>query len=338
MPDSGFLVPPAEGMPPGWHVDPDSGLWMRNTIHHMGRRCLHWDYRGTACYLITMVLRDRSVPLLGELCGPSSPSAIHGGENVPRMALTELGRLVEAHFRKIPAFTPEMEVLGVQIMPEHLHGVLRVVHPMDKPLGEHLRGFKIGATKIARNLGLVSQPGNNPKEIRKQGLFADGFVDTILSTDEAVRNGLAYMADNPRRLWEKRTHPELFRTVRDLPVRFTMDEGEFVGHFSAIGNHHLLAAPQLLQVQCSRQDFEYARDEKTRAWMREGEPARCTQGFPGKSGNASGGSLPWRRSGQPMHKPWRKGNRSPGIRTRVPGCCPWKQRVQSIVQTQWKIL
>ena len=264
-------------MPPGWHMDPDTGFWLRDTIHHMGRRCLKWDYRGTACYLITLVLRDRSRPLLGKLHGPSF-SAIHGGASAPYIAETKLGQLVGAHFRRIPEFSPEIEVLGVQIMPEHLHGVLRVIHPMEKPLGEHLRGFKIGTTKFARNLGIMAPPGPS-ESLRGQGLFADGFVDTILSSDEAVHKGLAYMADNPRRLWEKRTHPDLFRVVRDLPIRFSLGEKKVVGHFSAIGNHHLLGAPQILQVQCSRQDFEYARDEKTRALMRERAPVRCTETF-----------------------------------------------------------
>ena len=54
-------------MPPGWHVDPETGAWMRDTIHHMGRRCRKWDYYGTGTYLITLVLNDRSKPLLGRI-------------------------------------------------------------------------------------------------------------------------------------------------------------------------------------------------------------------------------------------------------------------------------
>lgn len=36
--------------------------------------------------------------------------------------------------------------------------------------------------------------------------------------------------------------------------------GGFVGHFAAIGNHNLLKAHAILQVQCSRRFFAYARD------------------------------------------------------------------------------
>lgn len=231
-------------MPTGWHVDPDTGAWMRDTIHHMGRRCRNWDYCGTGAYMITQVLNDRPSRVFGRLC-----------EDRPEIELSELGRLVGEHFLKIGEFTPEIEVLGVRVMPDHLHGVLRVNHRMAKPLGEQLRGFKIGATKIARRLGVCSAIDGG--EQRGKGLFADGFVDTILGSPEAIEKELAYIADNPRRLWEKRRHPELFRVLRDLRWREASTGREL--HFAAIGNQALLDAPQLLQVQCSRAYFAYAK-------------------------------------------------------------------------------
>lgn len=226
-----------------WHVDPETGPWRRDTIHCMLRRCRNWDYCGTGVYLITLVLNDRSRPLLGRL-----------NFLEPRIDLTELGRRIEAHFRRISEFTPEIEILGVQVMPEHLHGVLRVTRRMAKPLGEHLRGFKIGATKIACELGC---PGINAG-MRGRGLFADGFTDTILFDETAVTNALAYIGDNPRRLWVKRAHPELFRVLRDL--RWQPADGRWEMHFAAIGNHELLNAPMIMQVQCSRRFFAYARN------------------------------------------------------------------------------
>ena len=92
-------------------------------------------------------------------------------------------------------------------------------------------------------------------------LFSEGYVDTILFDAAAVAHARAYLADNPRRLWEKRAHPELFAVLRDLPV--TLGEG-LVGHFAAIGNHNLLKAHEILQVQCSRRFFAYARDSDGR--------------------------------------------------------------------------
>ena len=253
------------GEPSGWHLDPDTGVWMRDVIHSMLRRCRNWDYCGTGTYLITLVLNDRSRPVLGRL------NALK-----PEIDLTELGQRIETHFRRMPEFTPQIEVLGVQVMPEHLHGVLRVAARMEKPLGEHLRGFKIGATKIARELGCSGIDAGK----RGCGLFADGFTDTILFDAEAVEKGLAYLADNPRRLWVKRAHPELFRVLRDLKWRSPSDRREM--HFAAIGNEALLSAPEILQIQCSRRYFAYGRDAKGNV-MRDRPPAVITPEFEEKT-------------------------------------------------------
>lgn len=244
--------------PPGWHVDPDTGAWMRDTIHHMGRRCLKWNYCWRGVYHITIVLNDRTRPLFGRLVGDSEETA--------RIELSELGARIEAHFKRFPEFTPEIEVLGVQVMPEHLHGVLRVTREMKKPLGEQLRGFKIGATKIAREMGLLHRPirdgAARAEDYRGKGLFADGFVDVILRDEKAIESELSYIRDNPRRLWAKRAHPELFKVLRDLRWCLTIDGQALEARFAAIGNQALLRATTILQVQCSRSYFDYARDER----------------------------------------------------------------------------
>ncbi len=156
---------------------------------------------------------------------------------------------------------PESEVLGVELMPEHFHGVLRVVRRMEKPLGERLRGFKIGASKVARELGVL--PPMNGRGLgeaaRGKGLFADGFTDTILGNADSVRKGLAYMRDNPRRLAVKRAFPELFKVVGNLCVPL---DGHGQGHFAAVGNRGLLGTPHIRQGQVSRRDFAWKRDGK----------------------------------------------------------------------------
>ncbi len=49
--------------------------------------------------------------------------------------------------------------------------------------------------------------------------------------------------------------------LRDLPVE--LGQG-LVGRFAAIGNHHLLKASSIFQIQCSRCFFAYARDAQGR--------------------------------------------------------------------------
>ena len=192
--------------------------------------------------MITLVLNDRSRPVLGRLAADR-----------PEIELSELGRRVKAHFWRIAEFMPQIEVLGVQVMPEHLHGVVQVTGALPKPLGEYLRGFKIGATKIAREMGC---PGIDAGT-RGRGLFADGFTDTILFDQAALAQAIAYLRDNPRRLWVKHAHPEYFTRCADFA--WSRENGRTM-HFMAIGNRALLSAPTLLQVQCSRRDFAYVRD------------------------------------------------------------------------------
>ena len=154
-----------------------------------------------------------------------------------------------------------VEILGLQMMPDHLHVVIAVRARLRKPLGAIVGSFKSKATSRWLKLGrarpsaTVTEPlGATARAL--SSLFAEGYVDTILFDAAAVAHARAYLADNPRRLWEKRAHPELFVVLRDLPV--SLGAG-FVGHFAAIGNHNLLRAHTILQVQCSRRFFAYAR-------------------------------------------------------------------------------
>ncbi len=235
----------AAAMPPqGWHLDEATGAWMRDTIHRMGRRCHHWDYFGRAAYLITMTLADRRRPLFGELVVNSAGAHI---------ALLPLGEAIAAHVARIPEFSPEIEILAFQVMPEHLHIVLRVKRRMSQPLGYALRGFKGGASKIFWSLAAMDE---------HKPLFASGFVDNILFDERAIKAAIAYVRDNPRRLAEKRANPALFKVLRDLEMEIALGETNVKAHFSAIGNHALLSAPVRLQVQCSRSFFAYRRDGK----------------------------------------------------------------------------
>ena len=212
------------------------------TIYLMLWRCPNWNYRGTGCYMIKIVFNDLSRPVLGRLAFDQ-----------PEIELSELCQRIEAHFRRITEYTPQIEVLNAQTMPEHLHGVWRMKAPLRRQLGEHLRGFKIGATKIARELGCSSIDAGT----RGCGLFAEGFTDTILFDEISLAWAFAYLRDNPRWLWIKHAHPEFF--TRSTDFSWKSPRGEEL-HFMAVGNRALLNAPVLLQVQCSRRDFAYARD------------------------------------------------------------------------------
>ncbi len=221
----------------------------------MHRRCIDHDYQGRCIYLITLVTEGRR-PLFGALAGRSD--APKGSDNEPRMILNELGAAVQRNFYAIADRHPEIQVLAMQMMPDHLHGILFVKEKMDKHLGQAIAGFKAGCNKDYRRIvlgvdvptGVVPQPSARPRPPRSSYdrehglLFASGYNDRLLLREGQLDRWLNYLADNPRRLLAKREHPDLFRVQFGLNVA-----GQ---NYAAIGNRFLLNHPVKRQVQCSR--------------------------------------------------------------------------------------
>jgi len=213
----------------------------------MKRRKVGHDYCERQIYMITMATEGRC-PLLGKIVGRSDGQM--GTPDEPRVELTELGRQVVHNWQQIAVFHPEIELLALQMMPDHFHGILFVRERMKIPLGKALLGFKQGCNKSFRDLVpyvavLQQQKNQNSSNPRRHGLlFERGYNDKILLQPGQLIRWYDYLRDNPRRLLMKREHPDLFRVQRNLQV------GEYT--FSAIGNRFLLNRPLLVQVQCSR--------------------------------------------------------------------------------------
>ena len=215
-----------------------------------------------------MVTEGRK-PLFGRVVGRSD--AEPGSPDEPRIEVSALGQRVADEWWATRVHHPEVEVLALQLMPDHLHGILFVKEKMEKPLGMALRGFKQSCNRHYRELILGLPPASAPAsasvpyvalstqhtgqqppsrrdrrgEDRTHGmLFARGYNDRLLLRSGQLDTWLHYLADNPRRLLMKREHPNLFRVQRGV---------KFAGQtFSAIGNIFLLQRPLRIQVQCSR--------------------------------------------------------------------------------------
>lgn len=238
----------------------------------MLRRCLDHDYTDRQMYLVTMVTEGRR-PLFGKVVGHSD--AEPGSNDEPHIALTEMGKRVSDEWWGIPNYYPQVEIIALQMMPDHLHGILFVKEKMERDLSRIIRGFKTGCNRAYRELfpqpSIVppipsvatksqqtkpqspvpsvatesQQTHLRPKQDRYHGLlFAPGYNDKLLLRQGQLQRWLDYLRDNPRRLLMKRERPDLFRVQRGLTVG--------TQQFSAIGNRFLLSRPVLLQVQCSR--------------------------------------------------------------------------------------
>ena len=225
----------------------------------MLRRRLDHDYESRRIYLITMTVEGRR-PLLGRLVG--NADAPEGSLDEPRVELSQLGEEVQRCWLSIPDFYPEVKPLALQLMPDHLHGILFVTRQMEQHLGLVLKGFKTGCNKAYRQLFRAA----TMLPQRDTGfLFSRNYNDHILEGDGELERWMKYLRDNPRRLAMKRSRPEFLRVKENVNICGRL--------CSSVGNLALLSAPRKLRVRISRSmDPALLEQEKARllAAAREG--------------------------------------------------------------------
>lgn len=226
----------------------------------MKRRCDEHDYTKRGIYMITIATEGR-LPLFGTLKGDP---LVTDGNNKPHIILSPLGERVQACWFDIHGHYPEVSVIKLCIMPDHIHGVLFIKENMPQHLGTIINGFKSGTRKAARELGIITatvSPSTQPAptaqytETLPQStppqphlahgvLWEQGYNDRILLQEGQLQRMLDYLDDNPRRLLLKHINPQYFKPLRKLSVAGVEME--------AMGNTTLLDKPVKLQVQCSR--------------------------------------------------------------------------------------
>ena len=271
----------------------------------MGRRCREWDYSARAIYMVTVCLKERGRPALagwplnlavsgqaqnnlGVSAEAQNTAMFCASPETAKFVCppTPLGERVLACWRRIPEFWPQVELLECCLMPDHFHGLLFVRENLA------VSGEAQDPDQAQDNRSVSAAAQNPGAETRRKTLgdiicgfktgcrevgWEAGYVDNILFRKGQLEREIAYIRDNPRRLYEKRANPELFRRVVDLKVNLGVSaeaqdnravsgaaqnpaEAQNPAHFQALGNTALLRRPVLLQVQCSRSDFAYRRE------------------------------------------------------------------------------
>ena len=121
----------------------------------MHRRDDHHDYTERRMYMITIEVEGRR-PVFGHLTG--DPFAPAGSGRDARIVLSELGEAVQHEWMAIHGYYPQIEVMGVQMMPDHMHGILFVKAPLPVHLGQVISGFKAGCRKAVKALQEKAKP------------------------------------------------------------------------------------------------------------------------------------------------------------------------------------
>lgn len=127
----------------------DKRRYAGEKIPSMMRRRDGHDYESRRMYLITLTIEGRR-PLLGRLAGDAEIP--HGTEGAPHIVLSPLGKAVEEAWMNISHYHPEVQVVALQLMPDHLHGILFVKECMGQHLGHVIKGFKAATHKAYREL------------------------------------------------------------------------------------------------------------------------------------------------------------------------------------------
>lgn len=226
--------------------------------HNRLRRMEEHDYTSACIYLITVTTVDRK-RVLGSLVGD--------GPNTAAIAPTPLGDYVAEAFRKIAAETTKktgcrVQVLHYQIMPDHFHGILYVrdTLPADYSLGKIIAAWKSDCSHALWNdSSFCAQYFSS----EKPPLFSRGFNDRILFREGQLQTWIAYLNDNPRRLWLKSHFPDRLRKV------YNFSAGKKGHPYTAVGNTFLVTYPERLQVRCHRHLTEEQIQEEVATYLKE---------------------------------------------------------------------
>ena len=195
-------------------------------------------WRGVGIYHITMVVSSRK-PLLGELVIPDNDP------EQARVDLTPLGDEIKECVKTIPNHHPEIQILALRMMPDHVHFILHVKRKMEIGIKAAIRGFWQGAKIIGR----AYTSSINPNDIRDNERRVDPIFNEVPFIRPMSRRGqlqvmIRYVQMNPRRLATKLLKPGFFRVQNGI---------EIAGRtYSGVGNAKLLQERHFMPVHVRR--------------------------------------------------------------------------------------
>ena len=267
----------------------------------MKRRDDHHDYTERRMYMITMEVEGRR-PLFGRIVGDAF--APKGSKEEPRMELTELGKAVESEWFGIHGYYPQIEVVAVQMMPDHLHGILFVRERLPVHLGQVISGFKAGCRRAERALreGFVAAKPQPTEKAKPQTTEKAGAQPTEKAKPQTTEMAGAEGSRQVTALPSQETYSPLFakgyndlilRSYEELqtwlnylhenPRRLMMKRARpewlrpffnlMIGQhtYSGVGNRELLTAVKRKAVRVSRRLSEDQIAEEVKLYLEEAQ-------------------------------------------------------------------
>ena len=231
-------------------------------------------------------------PLFGRLVGHDGATPETTEASVE---LSPLGQRVKDEWLAVTVHHPEVTAVSLQLMPDHLHGILFVEQQMEGHLSDVIRGFKTSTNKAYRQIVLgqaeagAAAPPQHSQQAEKghaAGASAVGFSASSGSSaavgcaaavpqfkrdrsHESREHGLLWTPNYNDHILSNRGELDRWRQYladnprrlylrRRYPELFRVSFGLRIGRFncSAVGNRFLLAYPRITQVQCSTHFYE----------------------------------------------------------------------------------
>ena len=141
------------------------------------------DYYGRGTYLITLVVSGRE-RLLSHFSAGAGRDALTSGN---ALTLTPLGEVVEQTWQRIPeaqaAHGNSVLVHACVCMPDHFHGVIEVLEPMEWSLGDIIQAFKAVCTSQWQKQQGLGASTDRPISDDLKGAGVPGWL-----REKAIRN------------------------------------------------------------------------------------------------------------------------------------------------------
>ena len=202
----------------------------------------HWQkpgaaWKGVGIYHVTLTVHSRE-PLLGKLvipaCDPSQAKVL----------LTEFGLKIKACVESIPEHHPEVRIIQLRMMPDHLHVILYVTRMMPVGIKSVVRGLWQGAKHVAREHTTSIDSNTIRDNQRYPSVFTEMPFIRPMSRKGQLQTMIRYVQMNPQRLATKRLMPGFFRVQEGI---------ELAGRrFSGVGNTTLLLNEKFASVHVRR--------------------------------------------------------------------------------------
>lgn len=214
------------------------------------KRAFAHNYYAPFIYHI-ILSKNNSFPKFGIVTGDARIP--YGQPGCAKIIENEFGHIISKSILGLPKKYPIIQFYQFQVMPDHVHILLRVkewsVYHLDFYI-EQLMGF------IAKNCSKIMG-----KPLLASSIFEEGYCDKPLLLGISLDGWYKYIQLNPHRLAMRLQYPLFFQRIRQLIIENKTCE--------AYGNLFLLSNPDKSAIKISRSFSPLKREELKNHWQLE---------------------------------------------------------------------